>query len=50
MVDIPFARALRQVGLHAPIERFERPQTAAKVLRISAERDVEKPRRARRDQ
>jgi hypothetical protein len=50
MVDIPFARALRQVGVNLPLERFERAQTASKNLRASVDRDLGRARRARRDQ
>jgi hypothetical protein len=51
MIDIPFARALRQAGLHAPAtDLFERREAAtAKTLRAAVDRDLTRPRRAPRD-
>ncbi|MEO6028288.1 MAG: hypothetical protein ABIR79_15600 [Candidatus Binatia bacterium] len=52
MVDIPFARALRQVGLHAPAADFFQRREAAttKGLHAAVDRDFARSRRAPRDQ
>jgi len=51
MVDIPFARALRQVGLHAPAtDLWRREAATTKTLRAAVDRDPTRSRRARRDQ
>ncbi len=50
MIDIPFARALRQVGVHQPVpDLFERGRSAkAQVLRATADADAPAPRSGRR--
>ena len=52
LIDIPFARALRQVGVDQPAdELFTRPQSAkASVMRATIGSDVARARRSRRRQ